>query len=213
MNFYSQLLFSYIYATLFFTAFLFFSTLIPLLIIYKLFFWHLLLMEEVSFIYSAPHNVIICQVHGFALLTPTIKQYLQQFHRIEISCLQEVWNKTYLKAPALFWEQVLTPPNVLPPVAGLNIIPGFKCNFKYCSLKAERRSANKRTIIQYLKKAHQLSQDTLLSIIIKVDIQIFFPSLYSQLFIVSLPVKQGTITSIPNSSLTQSDNFLQQLQL
>lgn len=168
-------------------------------------------MEELGLLYSAPHNIIICQEHGFALLTPTIKRHLQRFHGAQGLHLQEALDEAYLRAPVLHRDQVLTPPDGLPPVPGLEITPGFQCNFQGCSLEAGGRSANQRTIIRHLKKVHQLPQGSN-SFIIEVGLQTFFPSPYKKLFAVSLPALKGTATLIPDSTVATPDGFLQQLE-
>ncbi len=65
-------------------------------------------MEELSLIYSVPHNVIICHECGFAFLCPTIQQHLQRYHNYQQPRLQEVLVEVYSKSPAVRREEVMT---------------------------------------------------------------------------------------------------------
>ncbi len=114
-------------------------------------------MEELGLIYSVPHNVIICQECGFALPRPTIQRHLQSYHNYKGPRLQEVLVKVYSKSPAVRREEVVTPPDRLPPLPVLAITPGYQCDVPGCSLEVGGRSQNHCTIVRHMKKEHQLS--------------------------------------------------------
>lgn len=169
-------------------------------------------MEELGLLYSVPHNIIICQECGFALLCPTIQRHLQRYHNYKGPRLQEVMVEVYSKSPAVRREDVVTPPDGLAPVTGLEITPGFQCNVLGCNLEAGGRSQNYRTIVRHMKKEHQLPQGND-SMIKNVGLQSFFPAPNKKLFSVVLPGSRTTSTTHPSSTVGSSQGFLQHLEL
>lgn len=60
----------------------------------------------------------------------TIKRHLQRFHGVQGSSLPHALEEAYSKNPAEHRGQVPSPVLGLPPVPGLEIIHGFRCNFE-----------------------------------------------------------------------------------
>lgn len=170
-------------------------------------------MEKLGLLYFVFYNnIILCQKFRFTFFCSTIQQHLQLYHNYKDPRLQKVMVEIYSKFLAMHWENMVTPANRLAPVTSLEITPGFQYNIFCCNFEAGEQSQNYCTIVQYMKKKHQLPQKNN-SMIKNVGFQLFFPALSKKLFSMVLSGSRTTSITYLSSTVESSQRFLKHLKL